>query len=325
MLRSDDGGFSWAAEPELAIGDAIDFVDGRVGWVAGSTGAGGELRHTTDGGRTWRSEAADLGASPPFFFDVDAVDHRRAVIAGSDGVLYDPDPHRGPPAIFFTHDAGATWQRAELRGLDLPLLDEIVMTSICVTEAGHGLAFGADFTSFTSSVLLVTHDAGATWDTLRSAPSTSLSVKVDCADERDFWIADASNGLFHSADAGATWHDPSGTLPDRSSILALDFDGGSEGRVVTFANRTLVLLHTIDGGEHWTSHAIPGSTGLIEVYAGLDFHGDHGVVVLQDLHPLALPRSSFGVAFATSDGGATWTETVFPEPVNALWDVALLP
>lgn len=74
-----------------------------------------------------------------------------------------------------------------------------------------------------------------------------------------------------------------------------------------------------------TSHDIVGSTGLVDVTAALDFDGARGVVVAQDLHPLSPPRSSFGVAFATADGGATWTETVFPEPINALWDVVLLP
>lgn len=74
-----------------------------------------------------------------------------------------------------------------------------------------------------------------------------------------------------------------------------------------------------------TSHDIVGSTGLVDVTAALEFDGARGVVVAQDLHPLSPPRSSFGVAFATADGGATWTETVFPEPINALWDVVLLP
>ena len=95
--------------------------------------------------------------------------------------------------------------------------------------------------------------------------------------------------------------------------------------MLAFGSRRMRVLHTTDGGAHWTSHDIAGSTGLSEVYAALDFAGARGVVVAQDLHPLSPPRSSFGVAFATADGGATWTETVFPEPINALWDVVLLP
>jgi len=36
-------------------------------------------------------------------------------------------------------------------------------------------------------------------------------------------------------------------------------------------------------------------------------------------------RSSFGRSWVTVDGGTTWSATEHPEPINALWDVALLP
>lgn len=327
VMRSDDGGLTWATTPELHIGSAIDFEE-DVGWVVGSVVEGGQLRHTTDGGRTWRQEGAELGTMSPFFFDVDAIDERRAVIAGSDGDLLSPDWHRGPPAIFFTHDGGTTWWRAELRGVDVPSIDDVIMRRICVTAAGHGLAVGADIENYTTSLVLVTHDAGATWKAPPAAPSSLLSAEVECTGERDFWIADASEGLFHSSDAGATWRDLDGTLPEASPIRAIDFDDPSEGRLVTFANGALTLLQTRDGGAHWKSSVIPSASELRDVSGvGVDFHGGRGVVVLGNGQGFTLPpaRFSIGMALATADGGATWTETVFPEPINALSDVALLP
>lgn len=321
VMRSDDGGFTWATEPELPLGHAIDFFDGQVGWVTG----GGEIHHSTDGGRTWRREATELGPSPPYFLDLDAIDHARAVAAGYDGLRYTPEPQQGPPAIFFTHDGGTTWRRSLLIGVG-PERSGLSMASICVTEAGHGLALGVDFATYAPpALLLVTHDSGATWQTAEGAPGTSRAAKIDCAGESNWWIADAGKRLFHSADAGTTWRDVSAALPDAGQFVAADFDGPTEGRLVAFADHRIVLLHMQDGGERWTTREIPASTGLLEINVGMDFHGEHGVVVLQDLHPLGFPRSSFGVAFATADDGQTWTETVFPPGINALWDVVLLP
>jgi photosystem II stability/assembly factor-like uncharacterized protein len=323
LLRSGDGGFTWDANAVVGVGDAVDFVDRDVGWVSGTTGTGGRLLHTIDGGRTWTEEALDLGDPPPFFFDVDASDRDHAVVAGSENRLHEPFFHRGPPAIFFTADAGAAWRRSELVGLDLLRLGKFITSSICLTTAGHGLAFVTDLSTFSSSFVLVTHDAGATWQQPAESPPTAPHTKVACAGEHDLWIA--GRGLFHSPDAGATWENRSFTIPRPLPVVAIRFETPSDGRVIGFADHRVVVLHTLDGGRQWTSSELRYPTGFIDVTAGLDFQGEDGVVVLQDLHPFEIPRSSFGVAFATRDGGSSWSVTEFPAPINALWDVALVP
>lgn len=328
-LRSDDGGFEWT-DPLLPAGNAVDFADRSTGWVVGSSGAGGEIRRTTNGGESWTLQSLELGYPRPTFHDVDAVDRDRAVVAGRETVFVGSTEQSGPPAMFFTRDGGTTWQRSTLIGFSEEEFANVEMRSVCVTAAGHGVAYGSDFTSFTPpALLLVTHDGGATWQRSSAPLSTSLSAKVECAEERNFWVAEESGRLLHSADGGAIWNELGTVLPDPGSVYmrvaAIDFDSASAGRLLAVGNQRLRVLHTTDGGAHWTSQDIVGSTGLFEVYAGMDFDGAHGVVVAQDLHPLSPPRSSFGVAFATADGGATWTETVFTDGINALWDVVLLP
>ena len=169
----------------------------------------------------------------------------------------------------------------------------------------------------------MTHDAGATWSVVTEA--LPLLAKVACAGDRDFWIAGGDGTLFHSPDVGATWREEtSGLNRPGIGLIAIAFQSRLEGWV---AGDGLVAFHTVDGGQHWTPHGIVGTTGFVSVSdGGLAFDGQHGVVVVQDLHPFTLPpaRSSFGVTFATFDAGQTWTETVLPEGINAIWDVSLI-
>lgn len=324
-MASKDGGFHWLPDPVLPVGSAVDFADQSTGWVV-STTAGGEIRHTRDGGERWTLQSEELGYPRPTFQDVDAVDPQRAVVAGRENVFIGSTEHPGPPAMFFTSDGGTTWRRSTLTGFDVGQFPGVEMLSVCVTAAGHGVAAGRHLASYTSpGLLLVTQDAGATWEPPATAPPTARAIEVDCAGERDFWLTDDQRHVQHSPDGGASWRDIATALPGGGNLLAIDFDGPSEGRVLTSGFRQLQIFHTTNGGRHWTSHDIVGSTGLVEVFASMDFRGTRGVIVAQDLHPLSPPRSSFGVAFATADGGATWTETVFPSPINALWDVVLLP
>ena len=131
--------------------NAVDFVDRRVGWVAGASTETGHIFHTTNAGQTWTDEADTIDGPTPLFFDLDALDDAHAVAVGSENGFLEPDPdefHRGPPVIAFTADAGKTWQRSRLTGVDPDRAREIAMGSVCLTRSGHGIAAGTEFSSW---------------------------------------------------------------------------------------------------------------------------------------------------------------------------------
>jgi len=326
LLRSEDGGLTWSVAMNAQV-NAVDFVDRTVGWVAGATTEGGHLFHTTNEGRSWTDEADTIAESTPLFFDVEALDRERAVAVGSEnGFLHPSDFHRGPPVIVFTNNAGTAWQRSTLVGVDRGRFRDSELVSVCLTPSGHGIATGTDFTASSGSLVLLTHDAGATWTIASERFPSVLFAKVACAGDRDLWIAGGSGTLVHSPDAGASWRDDTALLPRDIWPAAITFQDPLDGWLVAdrLVGDSLVTLHTTDGGQHWTEYEITGTTGLIELTVGVDFDGPNGVIVLQDLHPMSIGRSSFGVTFATRDGGETWMETVLPEGINAIWDVSLI-
>lgn len=83
----------WAfVSPGITFDDAF-FVSPSAGWVVGDTYGAGQVRHTTDGGRTWQNQ--DIGDRT--FTSVHFVTPNLGWVGGQDGRLYK------------TTDAGATW------------------------------------------------------------------------------------------------------------------------------------------------------------------------------------------------------------------------
>ena len=324
VLESEDGGLTWSLEMQAQV-NAVEFVDRMVGWIAGATTAGGHLFHTTDGGLHWRDEIANAPSPSPLLFDVAVVDARHAVAVGSEnGFLHPEDFHRGPPVAIVTNDAGATWQHARLEGVDPERFKEVELGSVCITATGTGLAAGTDVNTFVGTLALLTHDAGTSWMNITDRLPPVLLAKVACVGESDLWFAGGTSYLLHSADGGETWTDLSATVSSGLYIQAVRF---RDPLVAWLAgddpSHRLLALATTDGGQHWQEHVL--AEGVGETGIGLDFLGQRVIVVAQDLHPSSIPRSSFGLSFTTVDGGTTWTETVHPEPIDALWDVTLVP
>ncbi len=328
ILRSDDGGLTWSVETGVQV-NAVAFADRSNGWIVGAATTGGHLLHTTDGGEHWHDEISNLAAPSPLFVDVAVLDAQHAVAVGSEnGFLQLQDFHRGPPVAVVTQDGGATWQRAPLGGADLNQLRDVALGSVCLTATGPGLATGTDVDTFVQTLVLLTHDSGNTWTDITSRLPAVPLARTACAGDTDLWFAGGSSTLLHSGDGGATWSDLSANLPADIAIGAVKFRDALVGWLaaddaVSGSGPRLVAFQTLDGGQHWQEHVLKDGVG--ELSLGLDFLGQRVIVVAEDLHPLSIPRSSFGLSFASTDGGETWAETVHPEPINALWDVTLVP
>lgn len=268
--------------------------------------------------------------------DVAALDSMRAVAVGSENPAVDPDGlHEGPPAVLVTSDGGATWPRARLVGVDPALFQEVRLTSVCLTAAGVGLATGTDLKSFEQTIVLVSHDAGETWTDITARLPFRLNARVGCTAGERLWFLAGESAVVRSSDGGVTWEDRGTELRPNLALRALAFVDAATGwlaaedpfgapSVPGGPGHRIVLLDTQDAGDHWRERPVAAGRG--ELTLALDFFDRRrGVIVAQDLHPFAFPRSSFGLSFVTADGGDTWTETTHPEPINALWSVQLFP
>ena len=121
LLRSDDGGLTWR-DTERGRFSGVAFADRTVGWIVDSVTVYG----TDDGGRSWEDRYPDVPGGAPRLFDVAALDARHVVAVGHN-VTLGTERHT-TPAIVYSDDAAATWQRAVLPDFAPSRVDGIPVT-----------------------------------------------------------------------------------------------------------------------------------------------------------------------------------------------------
>jgi len=180
LLRTQDGGETWRQvmdDDDYFSGNAIQFLDISHGWTVSQ---GGSLKKTGDGGRTWEQVALPLAKDErPTLWDIFFVDPAQAWIVGEEGV------------IFHTEDGGSTWTRqangvpivralrkGERRPREVvPELetppDRLALTAVRFLDRQRGFAVGS-YNDVAESVVIATHDGGATWKVERVQPGEYL-------------------------------------------------------------------------------------------------------------------------------------------------------
>jgi photosystem II stability/assembly factor-like uncharacterized protein len=100
IYRSEDAGETWAFQGSVPNGQDVDFINGRVGWVAGDAG----LFKTADGGVSWEVVITAGVPAGEDFLDVDFVD-------GDHGwLLTYLEGGNGPSRkLYRTDDGGENW------------------------------------------------------------------------------------------------------------------------------------------------------------------------------------------------------------------------
>lgn len=217
--------------------------------------------------------------------------------------------------VFRTTDSGTTWTpRMITRGAAL--------VGLVFLDAERGYAFGEN------GNLLVTHDAGASWNLFSAGTEGTV---VDFA-------APAPDTLYSVGDLGVLWCSFDGgmnwvrkVLPILLPMYSIQFLDGHRGWV---AGRSGTILYTDDAGDTWQQ--APSVTGadlrqilLIDSATGYVV-GDSGVILsrvggnkwVRQQPPLLvnLRRVHFadrqngwavgavGTVFHTSDGGQSWRQ-----------------
>ena len=182
--------------------------------------------------------------------------------------------------------------------------------------------------------LMRTTDGGVTWTptSLTMAMSRSAGAEISNVDITEVMMADAARGwaigaragendrILVTADGGNRWIDvtpPESLLAGGSEVRALAYFLDADHAWVTFSEpystpSEVVIWHTSDGGESWTSGELTDIASLISSYSPYHMffldanHGWYMAAVDAGMQKV------YSVIYATSNGGATWTRILDP-------------
>ena len=214
-LWTNNGGETWTAErmevsqvglseeTSLAVPDIIyygvQFLDQQNGWIIGEFG---NIRHTSDGGKTWDSQHESLldqmvakGGNKDVmalgaFFRVRFTDPQNGILVGAAG------------AIATTNDGGAKWQWVSREGdkPDVPPLH--LYNAVLPGQNGHVVATG------TNGVVLLSENKGVDWKpaTLPGGVFTWING-IAFSPEGKGVLVGGKGLILLSDDAGKTWRE----------------------------------------------------------------------------------------------------------------------
>ena len=255
VLCTTDGGESWEVQQPGTSTHlmGVDFVDIHSGWVIGSSLDEKFIARTQDGGKTWTRQNLD-------FLHPNEQPQAIAFLDSQVGWAV------GYITVIHTVDGGMNWVRqqppprsawGEVR--DMQFVDGQEGWLV----GGEGWGFGL-FSYFAQ-----TTDAGSTWQDRQNRldvflPRVVLAgtglTDVDFVDREHGWTVGDYGLILHTGDGGDTWEiQDSGTTEWLSGV---DFVNEREGWIVGYVGPWKdvrgQILHTEDGGQHWTGETIKG-------------------------------------------------------------------
>jgi photosystem II stability/assembly factor-like uncharacterized protein len=282
----------------VATGSAVqhrglDAVSARTVWLAG---AAGDVRRTTDGGRSWK-DVSPAGAGALEFRDVEARDARRATVLA----IGEGDASR----ILRTRDGGRSWDTTFVNDDPAAFYDCMAF----YPGGRRGLAVsdpvGGKFR------VIATQDGGRSWHVLPSdgmPPAAegefAFAASGTCLviNGRDAWLASGGGAarVFHSRDGGFTWAVTDAPIPatPAGGVFSLAFRNPRQGVMVGGDFEapdvgTDASGFTRDGGRSWT-----GGGDVSGYRSGVDWvYGTWATAIAVG------PNGSD----VTYDGGRRWT------------------
>ncbi len=223
--------------------------------MAWSSGSGGAVLRTTDGGKSWRRLAAPPGGATLDFRDVQAFDERRALLLAA-----------GPGAasgLWRTADAGRNWEKI----LDCPW-PEGFFDGIAFWSEREGVLVGDPVDG--ALLILRTDDGGATWVRARALPppvpgefAFAASGTSACALAGGrVWLGTGGAGaarVWRSVDGGRSWDAVDAPLfqgLESAGVFSVAFADAMHGVIVGGDYlrpnaREKTAAWTEDGGRSW--------------------------------------------------------------------------
>lgn len=298
VLSTADGGVTWAAQTSgtpLSLGQ-VRFVSPMAGWA---TSENGELIKTADGGATW--QRVSFGRN-------DSVQR----LGVADAMTAWVDTFNGEARV--TTDGGDHW-----RQIPPPPGGAFRVLPVSATDIWALEPFFQAQPQVQHSV-----DGGATWATV-ALPTIEPGL---FGYSQDLQFTDPSHALLLGFESGFALADPT-TYISRQT-LRLTVDRGASWQTVApppqgqFLNYALVGTNTVfafgfgmtpqrtqDNGATWQTIALPALTNFYAV--GFVAYTAQRLLVVDVV----------GLAYLSTDGGATWAQRSARGPqaatVNSLW------
>lgn len=265
--------------------------------------------HSTNAGQTWQAVAADVTAdgpdpgSPLHVAQAPGSSPGPATVAGADGfaALGSCEACGFGGTVFFgaTHDGGQTFTASST---PMPELTDISLTGISFISATDGMIVSHPGPGL--SVVLTTQDGGQSWQTAARLVSPNPVGGISFVSSQvGFGRGTATDPLavLKTTDGGHSWHKV-GNLPGSAQSaftlaepFAFAFVSATDGFAVVGSGQ---MVETTDGGRTWQP---------VTAFSGLD-----QVAALAFTSPTdgctSLFTPSAAVLWATTDGGAHWTE-----------------
>ena len=207
--------------------------------------------------------------------------------------------------VHISHDGGATWASNTDNFPSLSIADIAVNpihtdTIYAATGDGYGYtddSYNTFWGGLYSAGVMKSTDGGSTWATtglsfIQSNRDVITRLLIN-PQNPDILIAAASNGLYRTSDAGATWtHVYSG-----SPVYSIAFKPGSPDTVYGINNSSLIVSY--NAGSSW---------GVL--YAGINPVADRGTVAVSPAAPNAIwVLNSNDSLLCSHDRGVTFTGT----------------
>jgi photosystem II stability/assembly factor-like uncharacterized protein len=300
------------ADAELT---AITFLDADRGWAVGDRGV---IWHTDDGGRNWQAQNSGVGCR------LEMVQFLDANNGWAVGGWTQPYTHETHGVVLRTRDGGRTWQNVP--GLVLPGL-----TQARFFDARSGWALGDASPLFPSGVFR-TEDGGRTWmpvpkgqtlgwvagdfrdprlgvvadlaGTLAIATAaevrpieapdlgTRFVRRLQLVGQAGGWLVGDGGLALATRDAGRTWAEPAGKMPEIAAQL--DFRALAVlGNHVWIAGAPgTCVLHSADKGQTWQLQRTQQTAPLVSLFFLDEYRG--------------WAVGALGTILHTRDGGQSW-------------------
>ena len=295
VKKTSDGGITWEAQytghTSMNYYEIDSPNDGEDIFIVGNYGI---LIHTNDGGDNWSN------------VDVGTTEHLRDIFFLSDLIGY---IGADGATILKTTDGGMTWTNinAVMTGVN-------TIGKICFINEDRGFIAGFNF-------MQETFDGGLNWDYVPGFEPQAGELfqiqDIQFLDENVGYVSGDVGLLFKTIDAGANWTNKHVEIPDYAAESLFSFKFLDSDPKIGFACGYYgLLIRTYDAGDSWelmTSDVSGTNTPNGPTFQGLDFYGNHGLMVASGGKVLG-----FEYTITATDEIITEDNSIklYPNPVN---------